>query len=131
MYNNKFYKSLIKPSFTPPSLVFQTVWPILYILMAVSFFIILGNNSPLKPFAITVFVLQLVLNFLWSPVFFIFGKIKLALLISFFMLISVGIMILLFFQISEIAGILQIPYFIWLLFATFLNASFIYLNPNI
>ena len=131
MYSNEFYKRLIKPAFTPPSIVFQTVWPILYILMAVSFFIILGSNSPLKPCAITIFIVQLILNFIWSPVFFVFGKMKWALLISFLMLISVGIMVLLFFQISKIAGILQIPYFIWLIFATFLNASFIYLNPDI
>ena len=131
MYNNNFYKDLIKPDFTPPSLVFKIIWPILYVLMAVSLFIILGMTNPLKPWAISFFILQLVLNFLWSPVFFIFGKMKLALTISFFMIICVGIMILFFFQISKIAGILQIPYFLWLIFATFLNASFIYLNSDV
>ena len=130
MYNNNFYKNLIKPDFTPPSLVFQIVWPILYILMAVSLFIILGSDNTFKPWAVSVFVIQLILNFLWSPVFFVFGKIKLALTISFLMLISAGIMILLFFHISKTAGILQIPYFLWLVFATFLNGAFIWLNPD-
>ena len=131
MYSNEFYKNLIKPAFTPSSLIFQIVWPILYILMAISFFIVLGSDNSLKPFAITLFIIQLILNFLWSPMFFFFGKMKLALLISFLMLICVGIMILFFFQISKIAGILQLPYFLWLIFATFLNASFIYLNSDI
>ena len=130
MYNNNFYKSLNKPAFTPPAIIFQSVWIILYILMAISFFIVLKNDNPLKNIAITVFIVQLALNFLWSPVFFIFKKMKLALLISFLMFIFAGIMVLLFFQISKIAGIIQLPYIFWLIFATFLNASFIYLNPE-
>ena len=130
MYDNNFYENLIKPEFTPPSKVFSIVWPILYILMAISFFIVLKNDNPLKNIAITVFIVQLALNFLWSPVFFIFKKMKLALLISFLMFIFAGIMVLLFFQISKIAGIIQLPYIFWLIFATFLNASFIYLNPE-
>ena len=131
MYNNDFYKNLIKPDFTPPPVVFQIIWPVLYILMAVSLFIVLGNDNMLKSWAIIAFIVQLALNFLWSPVFFILGKIKLALLISFLMLIVTGIMILLFFYISELAGILQLPYLFWLIFATFLNASFIYFNRDI
>ena len=131
MYNNDFYKNLIKPDFTPPPVVFQIIWPVLYILMAVSLFIVLGNDNMLKSWAIIAFIVQLALNFLWSPVFFNLGKIKLALLISFLMLIVTGIMILLFFYISELAGILQLPYLFWLIFATFLNASFIYFNRDI
>ena len=130
MYNNNFYKNLIKPELTPPSIVFQIVWPILYLLMAISFVIVLATNSSLKPFAITIFVTQLILNFLWSPVFFIMGRIKPALFISILLLLSVLFMVIVFFKISKIAGVLQIPYLLWLIFATFLNAAFMWLNPD-
>lgn len=130
VYNNNFYQNLIKPEFTPPAIVFQIVWPILYLLMIISFFIILGANSAIKPFAVTIFIVQLILNFIWSPVFFVIGKIKLALFISILLLLSVLCMVIVFFKISKIAGCLQIPYFLWLFFATFLNAAFMWLNPE-
>ena len=109
MYNNNFYKSLNKPAFTPPAIVFQSVWIILYILMAISFFIVLKNDNPLKNIAITVFVVQLALNFLWSPVFFIVKKMKLALLISFLMFIFAGIMVLLLLRLLRNCSML----FLW------------------
>ena len=131
MYDNNFYENLTKPEFTPPSKVFSIVWPILYILMAVSFFIVLGSENPLKPWAVTIFIVQLIMNFLWSPVFFVLGKIKLALFISILLMVSVLLMIILFFCISKVAGILQIPYLLWLIFATFLNSTFVWLNPEV
>ena len=130
MYNNDFYNNLIKPHFTPSAKVFRTVWTILYVLMAVSFLIILADYSTLKPLAVSVFIIQLVLNFLWSPVFFIAGKIKAAFYISVLLTLSVFFMVILFFNISILAGILQIPYLLWSIFAMYLNILFLRLNEK-
>ena len=128
MFDNEFYKNLKKPNFTPPSSIFKLVWPVLYILMAISLFLILISSSSLKTIAVLVFVFQLFLNILWSPVFFILGKIRLALLISILLTISVLFMMFIFYEISVLACFLQIPYFLWLCFATVLNWSFVKLN---
>ena len=128
MFDNEFYKNLKKPNFTPPSTIFKLVWPVLYILMAISLFLILISSSSLKTIAVLVFVFQLFLNILWSPVFFILGKIRLALLISILLTISVLFMMFIFYEISILACFLQIPYFLWLCFATVLNWSFVKLN---
>ena len=128
MFDNEFYKNLKKPNFTPPSSIFKLVWPVLYILMAISLFLILISSSSLKTIAVLVFIFQLFLNILWSPVFFILGKIRLALLISILLTISVLFMMFIFYEISVLACFLQIPYFLWLCFATVLNWSFVKLN---
>lgn len=130
MYKNNFYNSLNKPSFNPPSVIFQIVWPILYLLMFVSLYLIFNSDSPLRNWAVWVFGIQLLLNILWSPVFFIFEKMRVAFLISLLLTLSVLFMVLIFFQISIVAGLLQIPYFLWLCFATVLNLCFIILNPE-
>lgn len=131
MYDNEFYKNLIKPSFTPTATVFKIVWPILYTLMLISLLIILYTKSDLKIWAVLVFISQLILNLCWSAVFFILKQIRTALLISIILSMNVLIMIFIFYAISPIAGLIQIPYFLWLCFATFLNLEFIRLNPFI
>ena len=130
MYNTDFYKNLKKPPATPKSIVFQIVWPILYILMGVSFVMILKSQGYIKFYAILAFMIQLILNILWPSVFFIFKKMKLALFISIALFASVLWMILEFFKISKLASILQIPYLIWLLFASVLNYLFVKINKN-
>lgn len=130
MYNSEFYKNLIKPSITPKPIVFQIVWPILYILMGISVFMILYTDGYIKFYAILAFITQLVLNILWSPVFFIFKKIRLAFVIVIALILSVLWVIYEFYKISKPAGILQIPYLIWLIFAGILNFLFIKLNSK-
>lgn len=131
MYNNEFYQNLKKPYLSPPSNAFKIVWPILYALMLISLFLIINGEGNLKFWAITIFTFQLILNILWSPIFFILQKPKIALLISIFLTISVFLMILIFFKISVLSAFLQIPYLIWLCFATYLNIGIIKLNPNL
>ena len=128
MFDNEFYKNLKKPNFTPPSSIFKLVWPILYILMAISLFLVLISSSALKTMAVSIFIFQLFLNIVWSPVFFIFGKIRLALIISILLTVSVLFMMFIFYEISVLACFLQIPYFLWLCFATVLNWNFVKLN---
>ena len=129
-FDSQFYNKLNKPVFSPPQWVFAPVWSILYILMFASI-VIIGKNTPvyLKPAAISIFLLQLVLNLIWTPMFFIHHKIKNALFICITLTITVLFMIILFAQISKIAALLLIPYLIWLILASALNLAIVKLNP--
>ncbi len=129
-FDSQFYNKLNKPVFSPPKWVFAPVWSILYILMFASI-VIVGKNTPvyLKPAAISIFLLQLVLNLIWTPMFFIHHKIKNALFICITLTVTVLFMIILFAQISKIAALLLIPYLIWLILASALNLAIVKLNP--
>ena len=129
-FDSQFYNKLNKPVFSPPQWVFAPVWSILYILMFASI-VIVGKNTPvyLKPAAISIFLLQLVLNLIWTPMFFIHHKIKNALFICITLTVTVLFMIILFAQISKIAALLLIPYLIWLILASALNLAIVKLNP--
>ena len=129
-FDSQFYNKLNKPVFSPPQWVFAPVWSILYILMFASI-VIVGKNTPvyLKPAAISIFLLQLVLNLIWTPMFFIHHKIKNALFICITLTVTVLFMIILFAQISKIAALLLIPYLIWLILASTLNFAIVKLNP--
>lgn len=129
MYKNEYYNSLKKPVITPPAFVFKIVWTVLYLMIfSALYFIVKAPENPLKKFAITIFVFQLLLNILWSPVLFIYKKMKLSLIICFLIVIFVGITIFLFSKISVIAVYLMIPYLLWCVFACFLIMEFIRIN---
>ena len=117
--NYNFLQELNQPNFQPPEWVFNIVWPLLYTLMFVSFYIFLNtkNNQ-----------IQLVLNFAWTPIFFAFKRIKLALFVTILLTITVFYMIIIFSKISPIAGLMNIPYLIWLTFADILNFYLCKLN---
>ena len=117
-----FYEKLIKSKYTPAKFVFRVVWKILYLLMAVSFVLVLISPiSLVKIWAFFLFVLQLLLNFSWSCVFFVQQNIKKSFLICVSLFLLVIVMTILFFRQSFWAGILQVPYCLWLMFATYLN----------
>lgn len=99
-----------------PAIVFPIVWTILYILMGISSYIIKENNGSLKTYYI-----QLLINFLWPIVFFNLNLRFVALLILFLLIYLVINMINEFKESSEVAAKLQIPYLLWLIFATLLN----------
>ena len=115
---------LIKPALFPPKILFPIVWTILYILMSISLYLSSKDDNDVYK----VYGMQLVLNSLWSPLFFLFktylfSTIELVILIWF-----VVIMIYQMYCKNKIAGYLQIPYIIWLLFALYLNISIYILN---
>ena len=115
MFDNNFYKNLKKPSFTPSPIVFKIVWPVLYVLMFCSSFIIISKETSLiKKVSLTLFGMQLFLNLIWSPLFFLMKKIRAALLVAVLMTIITGITMFLFEKISPISSRLLIPYFLWL-----------------
>lgn len=124
-----WYDTLVKPSFNPPSYLFGPVWTVLYIMMGISMFLIwITPKTELRQKALIVFGLQLFFNFWWSILFFSFHKILISvvdILILWFLIIY---MITLFKKIKPIAAYLQIPYLLWVTFASVLNISIWYLN---
>ena len=121
------YNTLVKPVFAPPSILFPIVWTILYILMGVSYGILESNslvNSEIK----FIYYLQLFVNAMWSIIFFVFEW-RLFAYIWILILISLVIwMIAKFYNQNKVAGLLQIPYLLWIIFASFLNLSIYILN---
>ena len=122
------YKNLIQPSFAPPSFLFPIVWTILYTLMGISSYIISESNSYLSGEALTIYVIQLIVNLLWSIIFFVFNWYFLAFLWILLLIVLVILMIKRFYSISRISGLLQIPYLLWLIFAAILNLAIVILN---
>ncbi|MBN1620727.1 tryptophan-rich sensory protein [candidate division WOR-3 bacterium] len=125
-----WYSYLNKPSFNPPNWVFGPVWTLLYLMMGISFFIVWAYHSqnPLYRPAITLFIIQLALNLLWS--FLFFGlKNPLAGFIEILILwVAILITVIFFFRISKPASILLIPYLLWVSFAAVLNYYLYKLN---
>lgn len=126
---NDWYVTLNKPSFNPPGYIFGPVWTFLYLLMGISLFIIwqspAGQN---RTNALIAFSVQLFLNFVWSFLFFKFELPGWALIEIVLLWLSILAMIILFARISKTAASLQIPYLLWVSFATILNAAIWHLN---
>jgi peptide methionine sulfoxide reductase msrA/msrB len=129
---NTWYAQLQKPSITPPGWVFGPAWTILYLLMAVSVFLVWnkGLDYPKVKLAIGVFLIQLALNAIWTPIFFGFHSILLALIDIVFLFIAILVTLLVFKSISIPASILLVPYLLWVGYAAILNGSIWYLNQQ-
>lgn len=126
---NEWYQYLEKPFFNPPNYLFGIVWPILYALMGVSLFLIwVSPSNPKKRVAYIAFSVQLVLNFFWSFIFFNFREPAWALAEIVVLWICITWMIRAFYPIRKWAAILQVPYMLWVSFATALNAAILWLN---
>lgn len=125
-----WYAGLNKPSFNPPNWLFGPVWTTLYLMMGVSFFIIWAyyTRSSFYKLAITVFLIQLFLNLLWSFLFFGLKNPLAGLVEIFFLWTAILLTIILFFKISKTASILLIPYLLWVTFASVLNYFLYKLN---
>lgn len=121
------YDSLIKPFLAPPSIVFPIMWTILYILMGISYGILKSKNllnSEIK----WIYYLQLFVNAMWSIIFFIWKWRFFTFLWIILLDVLVIILIIKFYQKNKISGLLQIPYLLWTLFASYLNLSIYLLN---
>ena len=126
------YKTVERPPFSPPGIVFPIVWTLLYILMGVSLYLVWNNGDIYadKTAAYTFFGFQLFLNFIWSPVFFSARQYLLAFVILLIMFVSVICMTVFFGRISRPAALLQIPYIVWLIIAGYLNIGVYVLNKQ-
>ena len=128
MYNSLWYSSLIKPYLSPPDWLFQPVWIILYMTMILSLLLFIDAKADNKSFGYICFSLQLFFNLIWSPVFFLMKNIHLAFLVIILMIIFTILTIKEFYSVIKLAGIILIPYFLWILFAAYLNFGYIILN---
>ena len=115
------YQNLTKPPFSPPGIVFPIVWTILYIIMGYSFN---KQNEQNK----TIYYTQLIVNGLWSIIFFIFQWYLLSSIWIVLLIILVIIMIYKFYNENKLSGLINLPYLIWLLFALYLSIGVYLLN---
>ena len=127
---NTWYATLTKPSFNPPNWLFSPVWITLYLLMGVALFLVWrqGFQTAGVKFAIYLFGVQLVLNTLWSILFFGLKMPLLAFIEIVFLWGFILVTLLIFRKLSRLAGFLLVPYLLWVSFAAVLNFSLWYLN---
>jgi benzodiazapine receptor len=130
-YANRWFAALQKPALMPPGWAFAAAWTILYILMALAFAMILhARGARGRGIAISLFLAQLLLNLLWSPLFFRAHQVGEALALILLLLVAVIVTTALFWRIRKAAGLLMLPYIVWLAFAAFLTYEIGRLNPN-
>jgi tryptophan-rich sensory protein len=130
-YGNAWFDALQKPGFMPAGWVFGLVWPILYALLGISLAMILAEpRSPRRSTALMLFFVQLVLNFAWSPIFFAGHDIRLAKLVIFAIAGIAAAAGGQFTTLRPVAGVLMVPYILWLVFAATLNGTIEALNPG-
>jgi benzodiazapine receptor len=128
---NPWFGALVKPAMMPPGWVFGAAWTILYILIGLSLAMVLhAKGARKRERALLLFAVQLVLNFAWSPVFFMMHQVGTALSMIAAMLVGCFALILVVWRIRPVAGLLLYPYLGWLMFAGLLNYEILQLNPN-
>ncbi len=122
-----WYAKLKKPSFNPPNWIFGPVWTILYALQGIAAYFVFQSNGIGTAF--DVFVVQLALNAVWTPLFFGAKRLGAALAELIALLLCIIAAIILFFGINTLAAWLMVPYMLWVAFATILNYETWRLNP--
>ncbi|EQB06652.1 TspO and MBR like proteins [Sphingobium sp. HDIP04] len=130
-YGNRWFAALAKPELIPPGWVFGAAWTVLYVLMALAFAIVLhARGARGRGAAIIAFVAQLILNLLWSPLFFRAHQVDQALALIVVLFVLVAVTTALFWRVRRVAGLLLLPYLCWLAFASYLNYEIGRLNPD-
>ncbi|QIK77901.1 tryptophan-rich sensory protein [Sphingomonas piscis] len=130
-YGNAWFDGLAKPGFMPPSWLFPVAWTILYILLGLALAMILAEPpSKRRKEALILFFAQMVLNYLWSPLFFAAHDIGLAKIVIFLMAGIAAAAAGQFYRLRPLAGLLMLPYLAWLIFAATLNSAIDSLNPG-
>lgn len=132
---SSWYDALAKPPFNPPSWLFGPAWTLLYAMMGVAAFLVWragrgmegADRSEVKR-ALTLFAVQLVLNGIWTPIFFGAKSIVGGAVVIVSLLVVLGLTVRAFFHVSRTAGWLLVPYLLWVAFATTLNLSIWWLN---
>lgn len=131
---SSWYALLEKPDLTPPTWLFAPVWLVLYTLMGISLYRIWSidrksrHHHALHTYAVYLFYIHLALNAYWSVVFFGLKDVLSALIIIVLLEMAIGILVMWFYRYDRVAGILMIPYFVWMLLASYLNYAIWILN---
>lgn len=121
------YNDLIKPTLSPPGSVFPIAWTIIYLLIGISYTLLKEKGEVLKETK-QLYYTQLIFNYLWTFIFFVFKLRLLSVLWIIILDVLVIIMTHQFYKQNKLLGILLIPYVLWLLFATYLNITIYFLN---
>jgi translocator protein len=122
---DQWYAELRKPRWTPPNWVFPVVWTTLYLLIAIAATRVAGN-----PQATAFWALQIALNTLWTPIFFGQHQLRAAFGVMVCLWAAVAATMISFFMVDLIAGLMFVPYLIWVTIAATLNFAVIRLNPD-
>lgn len=130
-YENRWFAALAKPALMPPGWVFATVWPILYILLGCAVAVVIdARGAPGRGLALALFIVGMICNFAWSPLFFAAHEVRIALFLIVAMLVLAIATAALFARVRGIAAVLLLPYLVWLCFAAWLNFSILQMNPD-
>lgn len=127
-----FYTQLLCPDWAPPPAIFGPVWTLLYVLMGIAAWLVwrVGGFSDAKS-ALTLFLVQLTLNALWTWLFFGWHRGALAFADIGLLWVLIVATLISFWRIRPLAGALLVPYLLWVSFATALNYSVWQLNPQV
>ncbi len=124
-----WYPTLVKPSWNPPDWVFGPVWSCLYLMIAVSGWLIYkAKSSPKRDLALIFYAIQLGLNFIWTFLFFSLRSPILGLIDISLLCLCIGLTIIYSWKVRPLAALLLVPYLIWVMYATTLNAGIVFLN---
>ena len=121
------YKDLVKPTLSPPGIVFPIAWTIIYLLIGISYTMLKEKGEVAKETK-QLYYSQLVFNYLWTFIFFVFKLRLLSVLWIIILDVLVIVVTYQFYKQNKLSGILLIPYVLWLIFATYLNISIYFLN---
>ena len=127
--NFGLYEAVSQPPLSPPPSVFPIVWTILYVLMGIASYLVFETRSESGKKALTLYAFYLVLNFLWPLVFFGKGAFLAALFLIAAQIILLAGMLPPYYEANKTAALLILPVLIWSIFALYLNAGVLYLNP--
>ena len=128
---NHWYQALAKPAATPPDWVFPVAWSLLYILMGLALAIVLNaRGSRYRAPAIVLFVVQLILNLAWTPLFFGLHKVWPAVAVIAVLFVLATVTTVLFGRVRSLAGWMLVPYLAWLVYAGLLSYGVAVLNPG-
>lgn len=124
-----WYEGLDKPSWTPPKWLFPVAWTTLYILMSIAGARVV--NTPGAGIPLAFWAVQIAVNTLWTPVFFGLRNMKAGMVIIVFLWISVAGTMISLFQVDTLAGLMFVPYLVWVSVASALNYSVWQRNPDV
>ncbi|KTF69352.1 TspO/MBR family protein [Sphingomonas sp. HT-1] len=128
---NPWFQTLVKPAIQPPNIAFPIVWTILYALMGLALALVLSARGARgRGAAILLFVVQLAVNLAWSPIFFRFHMIDLALIVIIALAVLVAVTMVAFWRVRRLAGLMLLPYLAWVCFASVLFSQVRDLNPD-
>lgn len=129
---SSFYFQLNQPEWAPPAFVFGPVWTVLYAMMGISAWLVWRSGGFKEHgVALTLFLVQLVVNGTWSWLFFGFRLGALAFVDILLLWFLIAGVLYLFWRASLVAGVLLIPYLFWVTFAAYLNFTIWQLNPEV